>query len=156
MGSQTIAPVTDTRRVLDSLRWIVRDLRLAQASGPEGLSTAQAFVLEVLRERGPLTVGELALATATDPSSVSVVVHKLEEKGLVAKAASPLDRRRQVVNLTAAGSRTRKGAPAPAQFRLLERLEALEPEERRRLAELLERIAPPEAGEAAPMFLEGR
>jgi len=137
--------------VLDSLRWIIRDLRLQQ---DRDLSPAQGFVLEVLRERGAMPLGALALATATDPSSVSVVVQKLHDKGLVTKVPDPADRRRQVVALTRDGERAREGAPTPAQVRLIERLESLAPGDRDRLADLLERVAPPEAGQPAPMFLE--
>ena len=142
----------DQRRVLDALRWIVRELRLAQNPGG-GLSAAQAFVLHVLREHGPQCLGELASLTATDPSSVSVVVRKLHEKGLVVKKPSPEDRRRLRIALTAAGSRLVAKAPVPVQEVLIERLASFAPGELATLAELLERVAPrPEPAPPAPMF----
>jgi DNA-binding MarR family transcriptional regulator len=120
-----------------------------------GLSAAQVFVLHVLSDQGPLSVGALAQATATDPSSVSVVARKLQQKGLVGKAPSPVDRRRMVVGLTASGTRAVKDAPGAVQQGLLERMGGLEPGELRTLADLLERVAPrPEDGHPAPMFFQ--
>lgn len=159
MGSQANPPPleADVRRILDALRWIVRALRLAQdpAGQAEGLSAAQRFVLHVLKERGALSVGELAALTATDPSSVSVVVRKLHQKGLVGKKASGKDRRRLEVTLTAAGTKACLKAPVPVQQILMERMQRLAPDERQNLADLLERVAPPpEDGHPAPMFFQ--
>jgi len=159
MGSQPIAPTLDPdlRRVFDALRWIVRELRLSQSLGEQssGLSAAQSFVLHVLKERGALSVGDLADHTATDPSSVSVVVRKLHQKGLVGKVASAEDRRRLRISLTEAGARAAAKAPVPVQQVLLGRLQGLEAEEVRTLAGLLERVAPPaEDGHPAPMFFQ--
>ena len=159
MGSQLLRPPLepDARRVFDALRWIVRELRLAQhgAGRPAGLSAAQIFVMHVLKERGALSVGDLAALTATDPSSASVVVHKLHQKGLVAKKASPEDKRRLKVTLTAAGLRVSLQEGVPVQQVLLERLAGMAPEEVGSLAGLLERLAPPPGdGHPAPMFFQ--
>ena len=159
MGSQSfiqgIEP--DVRRVFDALRWIVRALRLAQTSrhGGAGLSAAQVFVLHVLKEHGPLSVVELADRTATDPSSVSVVVRKLNGRGLVGKRTSSTDRRKLNVALTQPGARAAAAVPVPLQQVLLERLAQLTPEQVATLAGLLERVAAP-VGEAAPapMFFQ--
>ena len=140
---------------MDSLRWIVRSLRLLESAAglPGGLSAAQVFVLQVLRESGGLSLGELAERTATDPSSVSVVVRKLHEKGLVSKQAGAGDRRRVEVALTAEGGRVAERTPQLVQQALLDRLEALEPGQRKQLADLLEQVAPGE-GRTPPMFFE--
>lgn len=155
MGSQTRPPAVapEIRRVFDSLRWIVRALRLAPGTGGAGLSAAQQFVLHVLAERGALSVGELAEGTATDPSSVSVVVRKLHEKGLVEKRPSAEDRRRLEVSLTREGAKAARRGTVPVQEVLMGRMAALRPEELAQLADLLARVAPV-AGEAqaAPMF----
>ena len=140
---------------MDSLRWIVRSLRLLEAGAgrPDGLSAAQRFVLQVLLEAGRLAVGELAERTATDQSSVSVVVRKLHERGLVTREPAPLDRRKVEVALTGAGRILAASSPLPAQRVLIARLEALAPGERALLADLLERVAPREAG-ILPMFFD--
>ncbi len=143
------------RRVLDALRWIVRDLRLASASPglPLGLSAAQMFVLHVLYRESGLSLGDLADRTVTDQSSVSVVVRKLHEKKLVVKRSAKEDGRRVEVSLSAAGRRIAEAAPRPMQEGLIARLSALAPAEQRRLRLLLERIAPKSA-EAPPMFFD--
>jgi DNA-binding MarR family transcriptional regulator len=160
MGSQSTRAATepDVRRVFDALRWIVRELRLAQGPGGQaGLSAAQMFVLHALKEGGPQSVGELAERTATDPSSVSVVVRKLSDKGLVGKQPSPEDRRRLSVSLTAAGARVAGKAPVPVQQLLMGRMAQLPPDQLRLLGDLLERVAPPMDGERpAPMFFMER
>ena len=147
----------DIRRVLDALRVLVRELRLASVSTEKrhGLSSAQAFVLHTLRGGGPLSLGAIAEATFTDPSSVSVVVRKLEERGLVVKGVSAEDRRRLEIDLSPEGRRVLEQAPLPVQDALIQRLEALGPAEVARLAGLLEALAPPEV-EPPPMFFEER
>ena len=157
MGSQPNASALepDVRRVFDSLRWIVRELRLHPATGDRatGLSVAQVFVLQVLKDQGPLSVGDLAEQTATDPSSVSVVVRKLHDKGLVAKHAAPGDRRKLTVSLTAAGVKIATKSPIPVQQVLIGRMAQLAPDQLRCLADLLERLATPVDGaHPAPMF----
>jgi DNA-binding MarR family transcriptional regulator len=139
---------------MDCLRWIVRDLRLESAGPMPGMSAAQVFVLHVLREAGPLSMRALAERTATDPSSVSVVVRKLGEKGLVDRTAAAEDRRRAQVALTAAGRRLAEATPPPMQTELLRRLEQLSEPQQQTLAALLEQVAPAAAGEAAPMFFQ--
>lgn len=158
MGSQPNSPLPpDARRVFDALRWIFRELRIAQdpKGRATGLSAAQLFVLHVLKEQGALGIGALAQATATDPSSVSVVVRKLQQKGLVGKAPDTGDRRRREVVLTVAGARLAQAAPSPVQQGLLDRMGRLEAGDLRTLADLLEKVAPPAAdGHPAPMFFQ--
>ena len=113
------------------------------------------FVLHALKEHGALSVGDLAERTATDPSSVSVVVRKLHDKRLVSKKPSAEDQRRLMVDLTAAGTRTLDNSPVPVQEVLIERMAQLAPDQLHTLAQLLEQVAPPPEGlEPAPMFFQ--
>ncbi|WP_243303417.1 MarR family winged helix-turn-helix transcriptional regulator [Geothrix oryzisoli] len=145
------------RRVLDALRSIVRELRLASAATGKhhGLSSAQVFVLHVLGKDGRLSLGELADATFTDQSSVSVVVRKLEEKQLVVKAVAGHDRRRLEISLSPEGRGLLQEAPPPVQDTLVRRMAALQANELLQLAGLLEALAPP-SSEPPPMFFEER
>lgn len=142
----------DLRPVLDPLRVVVRALRL---SGREGVSGAQLFVLESLRDLRVASINELAAATHTHQSSVSVVVTRLARAGFVARHPSKTDARRIEVQLTPAGRKTLARAAETPQTRLVRALAAMSPKRRQVLAELLGELAdatglsgPP------PMFLE--
>jgi DNA-binding MarR family transcriptional regulator len=109
------------RDVLNSLRRIVRSLRVASRTAEQrvGLSGAQLFVLQCLGRDSPCSVNELAARTATDQSSVSVVVSRLVARGHVRRTPSKLDRRRVELTLTKSGRVLLEAAPEAAQDRLL-------------------------------------
>jgi DNA-binding MarR family transcriptional regulator len=139
----------DAGAVLDSLRHLVRALRAA----PSG---AQLFVLHTLaRGRAGRSVNELAAETLTDQSSVSVVVARLVERGLVSRRVSKEDARRVELSITAAGRATLRKAEKPPQVRLVAAIRALPPSElaptARALSRLVAAIGAP-TDEPAPMF----
>jgi DNA-binding MarR family transcriptional regulator len=115
------------RDVMDSLRRIVRDLRLSarDAERAAGISGAQLFVLQMLADEPASSLNDLAERTLTDQSSVSVVVKRLTERRLVARKTSPLDGRRIELSLTAAGRRLLARCPEPTQARLVAALRRL-------------------------------
>lgn len=145
---------------IDSLRRLVAALRVSShASLRElGLSGAQVFVLQQLAGERPLSLGELAARTHTDPSSVSVVVARLVRRRLVVRRAAAEDARRAELRLSASGRALLERAPVPVQVRLIEALEALPRREREALAGtlagLVERLGL--ADESAAMFFEDR
>jgi DNA-binding MarR family transcriptional regulator len=112
---------------MDALRRIVQALRQSarDAEKTTGMSGAQLFVLQTLAPAGKATIGELARRTRTDQSSVSVVVTRLEERGLVSRRAAPTDARRVEVTLTSRGRKLAATAEPPAQARLVATLEEL-------------------------------
>jgi MarR family transcriptional regulator, lower aerobic nicotinate degradation pathway regulator len=128
----------DIRLILDSIRRIVRALRLfdRDAEKHAGLSGAQLFVLQNLG-REKLSVNDLADRTHTHQSSVSVVVDKLVQRGLVARARSKDDSRRAVLSMTPAGRDVLRSAPPAAQQRLITALAGLSRPRRKMLARLL-------------------
>src|SRR5215813_6777768 len=118
---------------LRALRRLVRALRLADRAAESrlGLSAAQLFVLERLAE-GPVgSMAELARRTLTDASSVSVVVQRLAERGLVVRATSHDDARRTTLRLSSAGKRLLASAPRSPQADLLDALAQLSVRERK-------------------------
>lgn len=126
MGSNTNPPV-EIARALIAIRRLVRTLRTTASSVERetGLSTAQTFVLQLLRERPSDSMNELAERTSTDQSSVSVVVTRLEAKGLVARHPSATDARRTEVEITDRGIALMKRKPPTVQERLTQALSAL-------------------------------
>jgi DNA-binding MarR family transcriptional regulator len=148
----------DETAVAEALRRIVRTLRLstAEVGRVAGITGAQLLVLRVLSERPGASLSDVAEATLTDPSSVSVVVRRLVEAGLVRRGADPGDARRMRLDVTPAGAALLRAAPSPAQERLLAALGTLPRPELRRLARSLEALVRAMGAEGAPaaMFFE--
>ncbi len=114
------ATATDARALLDALRAVTRELRLADR-GPRsrpGLPPAQLHALGELADRPARSLAELAARTHTDPSSASVVVQRLVARGLVVRVEADGDRRRTELRVTPAGRTLAARAPASAADRL--------------------------------------
>jgi DNA-binding MarR family transcriptional regulator len=134
--------MSDSQRILDSIRRLVRMLRVAdrQAQAELGVSGAQLFVLTELGRTPSLSLNDLATRTLTDQSSVSVVVTRLVEAGLVTRDRDTRDARRLVLNLTRSGRALLHKAPPVAQERLLAVFDRLDHDERKRFADTFEEI----------------
>ncbi len=128
--------------ILDALRIIVHALQSGSRSSLEqvGLTGAQLFVLEKLRESDSMSVNELAEATHTRQSTVSVVVSKLVKKGMVSRVRSGEDARVQQLSITKRGAAKLEGAPETVQDRLVKALKTMRNADRDTLASLLERL----------------
>jgi DNA-binding MarR family transcriptional regulator len=132
----------DVRSILDSIRRIVRTLRVASRAAEKevGLSGAQLFVLHHLAEAPALSLNDLAERTKTHQSSVSVVVQRLVERGLVVRQRSGADARRVELTLTPEARALLRKSPGAAQDRLIDAVQRLPATSRHRLAGLLERL----------------
>ncbi|MGE4055449.1 MAG: MarR family winged helix-turn-helix transcriptional regulator [Vicinamibacterales bacterium] len=160
MGTN-ISAGRETQQVLDSIRRIVQALRESSrlAERRVGLTSAQLFVLQKLAESPASSVNGLAARTHTHQSSVSVVVARLVEQGLVRRAPSAVDGRSVELTLSSRGRRTAADAPDLAQARLIDAIERLTATRRRHLASTLGEVTRALAGsEAVPamFFEEGR
>src|SRR5688572_19499188 len=140
MGSQAFpAGAADAAAVMESLRKLVRFLRLAdrRAEGAAGISAAQLFVLRQLASAPAASLAELAARTLTDQSSVSTVVARLVDRGLVVRRPAAADRRRVELALTARGRRAAAKAPELAQVRIVDAIAAMSPARRAALVQTL-------------------
>ncbi|MBA3907122.1 MAG: MarR family transcriptional regulator [Pseudonocardiales bacterium] len=119
--------------VHDALRRDI-DALLAQTGLTETLADA-LWQLDPTRE--PLSRRALAERLSCDPSNVTFLVDRLEEKGLVERTVDVEDRRVKAIRLTVAGVDLRRrlidGAAASPSFA------ALSAEEKQKLADLLGR-----------------
>src|SRR3954468_1298257 len=157
-GQAAATEADDITRSMDAIRAIVRALRINTRAIELkiGISLAQLFVLQQVAERPAESLNDLAERTATHQSSVSVVVRRLVDRGLVTRRSSSVDKRRVQIAVTPAGEAILKGAPRTIQIRLMTAMEKLPSAERRELADLLEKwlgaagisfSAPPMMGE---------
>ena len=128
-------------RSMNAVRSIVRALRINTRAVElrMGISLAQLFVLQQLSERPAQSLNDLAERTATHQSSVSVVVRRLVERGLVSRTPSSTDKRRIEIDVTQAGRDLLAGAPVTVSMQLMDALERMSREDRDTLADLLER-----------------
>ena len=132
----------DVNVILDALRSIVRELRLASREAEQrvGVHGAQLHALRQLTDSPATSLTELAERTHTDISSVSVVVSRLVEQGLVARKSADDDRRRLSIGLTARGRAVLRRAPETGTSRLLRAAEHLSDREVHGLAASLVKL----------------
>jgi DNA-binding MarR family transcriptional regulator len=160
MGTHTSPATGDVRAVLDAVRRIVHALHESSRLAEKyvGLSGAQLFVLHELATSAPLSLNELAARTHTHQSSVSTVVSRLVERGLVVRGRSTLDNRRLTLGLSPRGRRLVGEAPDPVQRRLIGGIERLPARDRTTLARslgALTRFMETGSGEPVMFFDEG-
>jgi len=120
---------------VDSIRRVLRALRIAARDtlATAGVSAAQLFVLRSLVDGEPASLSDLAERTMTDRTSVTAVVDRLVQGGLVTKGTSDEDRRRASIRITPKGRTLLRGAPRPPTALLVEALERVDPAELKRL-----------------------
>src|ERR1700757_4312908 len=117
LTSVDTAESTAVERSMNAVRSIVRAQRINTRAIElkMGISLAQLFVLQQLADKPADSLNELAERTATHQSSVSVVVRRLVDRGLVTRVASSADRRRVQIALTPHGESILRGAPPTVQ-----------------------------------------
>jgi DNA-binding MarR family transcriptional regulator len=124
--------------ILSSERAIIRAMTASAAK--DGLTLPQFSVLGVLARVGPVPMSRLSAELRVTPPNVTGMVDRLERKELVRRLASPGDRRKKEIRLTAKGEslyeRVRNGYSASIQ----ESLDALTREEQEILAKLLRKL----------------
>lgn len=106
----------DGAKALQAVRGLVAALSRAARLVEQrtGMSNAQLFLLQQIAAESDLSVNELAARAMTHQSTASVVLSRLERRGLVKRVRSPMDARSVVLRLTPAGRRLLQRAPAPA------------------------------------------
>jgi DNA-binding MarR family transcriptional regulator len=125
--------------LMDGIRAVVRALRLNTRAIEKrlGISLAQLWVLQILAEKPAESLNVLAVATATHQSSVSVVVRRLVQRGLVTRTTGHHDKRRVRIELTEAGRSLLRHAPPTVNVSLVGGLRRMPPESREQLSMLM-------------------
>ena len=116
--------------------------RLRQEAGAQ-LSPSQTAALATIERHGPLTPSELAERERVQRPTVTRVLARLEEAGLVERAADPADRRCSLVSISAEGSELLDALRARKDAFLSRRIDALDAADREaleRAAAILERM----------------
>ncbi|HEY6158280.1 MAG TPA: MarR family transcriptional regulator [Gemmatimonadales bacterium] len=132
---------TDTTEIVQGLRRIVKALHTysQDVRNAYGLTGAQLWALKALRS-GRMSTGRLAAALAVHQSSVSILVDRLDKRGLVRRIRGRLDHRFVDIELTRRGAALAADAPEAAQGRLLHALEAMPAREVRSIRRAVDRL----------------
>ncbi|MBC7532253.1 MAG: MarR family transcriptional regulator [Oligoflexus sp.] len=145
--------------VLDSCRHLVSLIHIASRATEKnlGLSAAQLYVLRKLQQSDHhLSLSDIAAITHTHQSSVSVVVKKLIEKGLVASKSAKDDARRLELKVTAKARKLLESSPEAVQDRLIRAIQTLRQDDAEHLQKILGLVlgAAEARVEPAPLFFE--
>lgn len=137
-------PVIDTTDVANRLRPAVTRLaRLLRQQDEGELTPTMRAALGTISREGPLTLGELAAIEQVAPPTVTKVVGKLEDAGLVERENDDSDRRICRVSLSDAGRRRLDSDRKRRRAWLTGQLERLDADELERLdaaVEIIERL----------------
>lgn len=109
---------------------------LTEVAAEHDLSLTQLRVLGILRDREP-TMADLASYTGLERSTISGLIDRAAQRGLVAKACHPVDGRSVRVNLTAQARCLERQITASVAERIAPLLANLRISEQKRLTALL-------------------
>lgn len=133
---------TKSDEALIALRRIQR--RTEQASrllaATAGLTPSQLRVMQILNERSETSAGEVAKLTTLKQATITSLVDKLTERGLVTRRRCDTDRRRVWLALMPSGAATIKSVPDLLQETFAVRFNSLPNWHQSMLLSSLERI----------------
>jgi DNA-binding MarR family transcriptional regulator len=118
--------------------------RVRQARPVGDLTVTQLSALTSLELAGALTPRELADVERVQPPTMTKIVAKLEDRGLVQRSPHPTDGRQVILSATESGRAVLAHHERARDEWLATRLAELTPEERdslRRAAEILQKVA---------------
>lgn len=129
--------------VLIALRRVIRatDLHSKQLAKTTGLTAPQILLMQTIRDRGPVIIGELAKDVSLSQATVTAILDRLEKRELVYRERSSTDKRKVNAYLTEEGKRVLKSAPIPLQDQFKRQFEELNEWEQSMIISSLQRIA---------------
>lgn len=129
----------------DSLISLRRIIRATESSARElarkaDMATSELLTLQTVADSPGVSPGELAKALSLSPVTSTVILQKLESRGLIEKIRSTTDKRRLEVVLTQKGKHEVNDAPSSLQARFAERFTQMQTWEQHMIAAALGRV----------------
>ncbi|MEO3429189.1 MarR family transcriptional regulator [Pelagibius sp. CAU 1746] len=128
---------------MTALRRIIRatDLHSKRLTREVGLTTPQVVVLQAVRDLGEVTSGELSRHVSLSQGTVTTILDRLENRGLIERYRSASDRRVVHSRLTRQGSDLLRQAPPLLHERFIEAFGDLPAARQRGIIETLDEVA---------------
>jgi len=129
--------------VLVALRRVIRatDLHSKHLAKTTGLTAPQIMVLQTIRNKGEVTIGELANEISLSQATVTTILDRLEKRELVYRERSKEDKRKVHAYLTEQANNTLKEAPIPLQEHFARQFSDLQEWEQTMIISSLQRVA---------------
>lgn len=135
MNRQSEIALIAMRRILKATEANVKTL-----AARSGLTASQLLALQSLSSSGEMLVGDLARLLELRHATISILLDKLQDLGLIERRKHENDRRKVWVRITPAGVDRLRGAPDLLQNRFRQRFSALPEWEQSMLLAGLQRI----------------
>lgn len=129
--------------VLIALRRLIRaaDIHSKRLVKTAGLTAPQLLLMQAIRDMGDVTVGELAKQVNLSQATVTTIIDRIENRELVYRQRSKVDKRRVYVYLTPKGSTLLDKAPTPLQHQFVAQYLQLDEWEQNMILSSLQRVA---------------
>ena len=129
--------------VLVALRRVIRatDLHSKHLAKTTGLTAPQILLLQTVRDKGQVTIGELASEMSLSQATVTTIIDRLEKRGLVFRERSTSDKRKVHAFLTDEGQAMLVKAPIPLQDQFARQFTNLQDWEKTMIISSLQRVA---------------
>ena len=130
-------------RVLIALRRVIRatDMHSRNLIKTTGLTAPQLLVLQTIRDKGEITIGELAQEISLSQATVTNILDRLENREYIYREKSTLDKRKVHAYLTEKGTMVVKDAPVPLQESFVNQFKDLNDWEQTMIISSLQRVA---------------
>ncbi|BDY04365.1 MULTISPECIES: MarR family winged helix-turn-helix transcriptional regulator [Ferrimonas] len=143
--------------VLVALRRIIRatDLQSKRMIKACGLTIPQVMVLRAIDTLGDVTVRRLSNDVSLSPATVTTILNRLQDRGLIERVRSQTDKRIVNARLTEEGSRVLASAPPLLHEKFIDRFENLNDWEKTQILSSMQRVAymmDAETLDAAPLL----
>lgn len=129
--------------VLVALRRIIRatDMHSKRVSKESGLTTAQVIILQAIRELGQVTTGRISDQVNLSQGTVTTILDRLEQRGLIERYRSDRDRRVVHARLTETGLTALQKAPPLLHHRFIQCFAGLDSSKQSQIVRTLEDVA---------------
>ncbi len=135
--------MNNIEEVLIALRRVIRatDLHSKHLAKTTGLTAPQILLLQTIRDKGQVTIGEIANDMSLSQATVTTIIDRLEKRNLVLRERSTTDKRKVHALLTDLAYEVLKEAPLPLQDHFAKQFHDLHDWEQTMIISSLQRVA---------------